>query len=134
MIAALLLATIGTIAAADDDLAKFEGSWRIESMEIAGKAVDLKYLKDSRLVLKGRTWAQDQAKGTYTIDATKTPKTIDLLFTEGPPKGTVLKGIYELDDTTYKLCVGPPKGERPTVFDSKAKGGGTLQVLKKVKP
>ena len=132
MIAALLLATIGTLAAADD-VAKFEGSWQIESMEIAGKAVDLKDLKDSRLVLKGNTWAQDKARGTYTIDASKIPKTIDLTFTEGPVKGAVLKGIYELDDTTYKLCVGPPKGERPTVFDSKAKGGGTLQVLKKVK-
>ena len=133
MIAALVLATLGTLAPAADDVAKFEGSWQIESMEIAGKAVDLKDLKDSRLVLKGRTWAQGKAKGTYTIDATKTPKAIDLLFTEGSPKGTALKGIYELDDTTYKLCVGAPQGERPTVFDSKAKGGGTLQVLKKVK-
>ena len=84
--------------------------------------------------LKGNTWAQEKAKGTFSIDPKKTPKTIDLTFTEGPPKGTVLKGIYELDDSTYKLCVGPPDGDRPRVFDSKAKDGGILQVLKKVKP
>jgi uncharacterized protein (TIGR03067 family) len=131
MLATLLL--VAAIAPADD-IAKFEGSWRIESMEMGGKAMDVGPLKETRLVLKGHTWAQGEAKGTFTIDAAKTPKTIDLKFTEGPPKGTVLKGIYELDDSTYKLCVGPPNGDRPRVFDSKGKDGGTLQVLKKVKP
>ena len=103
-------------------------------MEAGGKPLDLAELKDVPLVLKGKTFAQGEAKGTYKVDATKTPKTIDMTFTEGPPKGLTLRGIYELDDATYKLCIANPGSDRPRVFDSKAKDGGTVQVLKRAKP
>ena len=91
-------------------------------------------MKESLLVIKGKEFTHGDTKGTFTIDDKKTPKTIDLTFTEGPSKGTTMKGIYELDDTKYKLCVVEDGGDRPKVFDSKAKNGGTLTVLKKVKP
>jgi uncharacterized protein (TIGR03067 family) len=130
----LLLAPAGVFDVNADDYKLFEGSWRYESMEVGGKAQDISEFKDTPLVLKGKTWSQGEAKGTFKIDAAKKPKTIDLTFTEGPPKGLVLKGIYELDETTYKVCVANPGSDRPKVFDSKAKDGGSVQVLKRMKP
>ena len=134
MFSALLLAVVGTLTTPVDDIAKFEGSWRYESLEVAGKTVDVKEANESPLVIKGKTFAHGEDKGTFTIDDKKTPKTIDLTFTEGRLKETVMKGIYELDDATYKLCVGEPGSDRPKVFDSKAKDGGALAMLKKIKP
>ncbi len=130
----LTLMLLAIISAPADDVAKFEGSWSYESMEAAGKPLDIAAFKEIPLVLKGKTFTQGEAKGTFILDDTKTPKTIDLTFTNGPPKGITVKGIYELDDKTYKLCSGKPKGERPKVFDSKAKDGGTISILKRINP
>lgn len=116
------------------DYALFQGSWTIESMEIGGKSADIAELRGVPLVLKDKTFAQGPAKGTYKIDATKSPRTIDLTFTEGPPKGISIRGIYELDATTYKLCIARPGSDRPKRFDSKAEDGGAIQILKKTKP
>jgi uncharacterized protein (TIGR03067 family) len=120
--------------AVKDELAKFEGTWRHESMEIAGKAQDVSPFRETPLILKGQSFTQGKAQGTFKIDPTKTPKTIDMTFANGPAKGITLQGIYELDATTYKLCVAGPDADRPKVFDSKPKDGGSVQVLKKVKP
>jgi uncharacterized protein (TIGR03067 family) len=43
-------------------------------------------------------------KGTYKLDPTKTPKSIDCLLSEGPYKGLVVAGIYELNGDTLKIC------------------------------
>ncbi len=118
----------------DDDYSLFAGSWVIESMEIAGKAIDAAQIPIDPLILKGKTFKQGNATGTFKIDATKTPKTIDLTFTGGDPKGISLRGIYALDATTYTLAVAGAGEDRPKVLDSKAKGVGSVQVLKRVKP
>jgi uncharacterized protein (TIGR03067 family) len=131
MIALLLSAMLSPAAFADDDLAKFQGTWKYESMEADGKAVDITPFKDIPLVLKDGKFTQGKAEGTYSIDALKNPKTMDLRFTSGPMKGITIKGIYELDATTYKLCSGKPNGARPKAFDSTAKDVGAISILKK---
>jgi len=132
---AMMMAS-GAVAphANDDDYTMFAGSWVIESMEIAGKAIDAAQLPKEPLILKGKTFKQGNATGTFKIDATRTPKTIDLTFTGGDPKGISLRGIYALDATTYKLAVAGAGEDRPKVLDSKAKGVGSVQVLKRVTP
>jgi uncharacterized protein (TIGR03067 family) len=68
---------------------------------------------------------------TYKADATDYPKTIDLTPDRGPAKGKVLKGIYDLDGNTFKLCyvspdtADPEKAERPKEFGAK----GTVTVV-----
>ena len=42
------------------------------------------------------------------MDATRSPKTIDITIIDGPNKGEIFKGIYELKDDTYKLCGSQP--------------------------
>jgi uncharacterized protein (TIGR03067 family) len=74
---------------------------------------------------------------TYKADATDYPKTIDLTYDRGPAKGKALKGIYELDGNTLKICYvspateEPEKAERPKEIG--AKGTVTL-VFGRVAP
>jgi uncharacterized protein (TIGR03067 family) len=61
----------------------------------------------------------------YKADATDYPKTIDLVPDRGPAKGKVLRGIYELDGNTLKIChvspitPDPEKAERPREMGAK---------------
>ena len=55
-------------------------------------------------------------------------------MTDGFTKGKRQFGIYEVDDTTYKLCLSPKKdGERPKEFASKPNSENVIEILKKVK-
>ncbi|HSQ54904.1 MAG TPA: hypothetical protein VLM40_04090, partial [Gemmata sp.] len=70
----------------------------------------------------------------YRLDATKTPKEIDIFYRQGgDPNGAavdVIKGIYELDrnETRFelRLCLGEKSKDRPTAFPEKPKPGEVL--------
>lgn len=124
--------------AIQEELARFEGTWRITSLEIAGKPLPEPVYKDAKLVLKGDTHALTDAngttRGTYVIDPTATPKTLDITFTEGPEKGKTIHAIYELDKDTYKVCLALDGKSRPTEFATKPGSLHALEVLKREKP
>jgi uncharacterized protein (TIGR03067 family) len=131
IVAALLMALPG-ITRADDaqdeatkkDRQLLEGTWRIVALEINGnKAMDEDAKKLSVVNGPGETWSllsegKEVAKGTNSLDATKTPKTIDFTITEGGGKGNVQLGIYELSEKSRKLCFAPAGKERPSEFSS----------------
>jgi uncharacterized protein (TIGR03067 family) len=50
---------------------------------------------------------------SYKADATDFPKTIDLTPDRGPAKGKTLKGIYDLDGNTLKICYVSPATDEP---------------------
>jgi uncharacterized protein (TIGR03067 family) len=120
-----------------DELAKFEGTWRYESMTVEGRTFPAELGKSSRLVLKGDSFTMTDPtatyRGTFAVDPTVTPRTIDVTFTEGPEAGKVSRGIYELDGDTYKVCMGLAGRDRPIEFESKPGSGCALQVLKREK-
>jgi uncharacterized protein (TIGR03067 family) len=130
-------------ATADDkdavkkDLAKFQGTWTFESIEIEGEKVPPESLKGSKLIIKDDTFSVKEGdvtyKGTFKIDPTKKLKEIDVTFTDGPEKGTTMLGIYEIDDDTYRPCFKMMGKERPTEFTAKKGSGQGLEVLKKEK-
>ena len=71
--------------------------------------------------------------GTFKVDPTKKPKTIDVTFTDGPEKGKIALGIYELEGDTYKVITDPAGKSRPAEFAIKPGSGYVLQVLKREK-
>ena len=137
----LLFAAAGLLVAADapDDAAKKErdkmqGEWVMASGERDGQKIPDEQAKTIRRTTKGDQFTitvdgQVVAKGTFKVDPTKKPKTIDFLR-EGDEK---ILGIYELDGDTYKACYSAPGKERPTEFSAKAGGGNTLSVWKREK-
>ena len=99
--------------------------------------------KDHLLVFEGDTFALKKGdevglKGTFKLDPSKKPRTIDMTITEGGQegeKGKVLHGIYELGKGTLKWCTSEPGGtDRPKEFSTKEGVNHMLVTLKKEKP
>jgi uncharacterized protein (TIGR03067 family) len=120
------------------ELGRFEGSWRFDSVVAEGRLVPGDGFQGARLVLKGDRFTMIEPNatygGTYTVDPTARPKTVDTTFTEGPEKGKSCYGIYELDGDTYIVCMGLTGRPRPTAFVSSPGSGHVLEVLKRVGP
>jgi uncharacterized protein (TIGR03067 family) len=143
VIIGVLTAGLAFAADAKDDATKkdeqkFNGSWKAVSIEYDGKEVPKDAVDKVTLTVKGEdytfTRGDEVIKGTHKLDASKKPKTIDAVRSEGPNKDKPLLGIYELTDDAYKVCFGPPGGERPTEFVSKPGSKERLIVMKREKP
>jgi uncharacterized protein (TIGR03067 family) len=123
--------------AVQEELARFEGTWKFVSLEVNGKKVPVEGLKDSRLVLRGNRFTATEgggtSGGTFQVDVRRNPKHLDITFTEGPQKGKVLHAIYELKGDTYTVCVALGGKERPAEFASKPGSGHALEVLRREK-
>ena len=122
----------------DMDYAKFEGTWQVVSLEVDGMKIPQETIKNSKLIIKSKEFTMKENiatyKGTFSIDPSKKPKTIDIKFTEGPEKGNTSLGIYEIDGDDLKLCLSVTAKERPTEFTAKPKSGHGFEVLKREKP
>jgi uncharacterized protein (TIGR03067 family) len=140
----LLLLAVVFLLAADDvkdqvkkELARFEGTWKIVSLETEQNKLTKDALKHFQLKLEGDKFTTiDEGRethGTFKVDPTKKPKTIDITMTDGPQKGSTMIGIYELEGDTYKLCADILGKTRPTEFAIKPGSGHILEVLKREK-
>ena len=102
--------------------------------ELAGKMLPLKdvtlTLEDGKYTLK----AESIDKGTYTIDAAKKPKEMDIKGTDGPNKGKSFPAIYELSGDTLRICYDLSGKARPTEFKTTAGTKLFLATYKRKKP
>ena len=134
----------GTGAPADDkadlekEVKKFQGAWTIESSETGGMAIPPDLLKGFIVTYEGDKHTVKNGDkviqvGTQKIDPSKSPKTIDVTMTEGPKKGKVMLGIYEIDGDTLKAYFDPQGKKRPTEFKSAPGSANVVNVHKRVK-
>jgi uncharacterized protein (TIGR03067 family) len=127
-----MLAGLARAEAADPDLEKLQGKWVVESFHYNGNVVERmngairEFSKDTYTL----TPKEGEAiSGTVkSVDSTKTPKEIDL-----DVNNQTLKGIYQLDGDTLKLCYNLITRQRPTEFASKPDTGLVLVVHKRAK-
>jgi uncharacterized protein (TIGR03067 family) len=122
----------------EKELKKFQGVWTIESSEYSGQKLPADQLKDFVVIYDGAKHtvkAGDKViqVGTQKIDPSKSPKTIDVTMTEGPSKGAVMLGIYEIDGDTLKACFDMEGKKRPTEFKSPPGSQTFLNVHKRLK-
>lgn len=136
-VAGLAVARADDTDAVKKDLAKFEGTWIIDAVVVDGQKQGKAMYKDSELICKGEAFTFKEGdvihKGTMKLDASKKPKEIDVVFTEGPGKDMKMLGIYELTDDTYKVCFSFDGKDRPKEFEAKEKSGFVFEILKKKK-
>ena len=117
------------------DLDQMQGDWAVVSMTYEGEDLPADDAQAIFRTIKGHeftTFLYDKPleKGTFTIDARPTPKTID----EQPGGGGKLKhGIYELAGDRLKICLHAAGGARPKEFKSAPGSGTVLIVLEKQK-
>ncbi len=147
----LLTVTVGLLMAADnpkEEAAKKEreilqGTWKLVSAEWDGKPDDLRFTenttlrisKDGKCTLK-LPWPQGVFEGTYLLDPTQKPKTVDYNFKSIPVKGKPLAelGIYSLEGDTLKICKSVTGKERPKEFATKPDDGRSLYVFQRELP
>jgi uncharacterized protein (TIGR03067 family) len=133
----------GRGARADDkadinkELKKFEGTWTFESVETGGKELPAENFKGFTVTFEGDKYAVKMGDkvveaATQKLDPSKSPKTLDVMVTEGPNKGAVIVGIYEINGDTLKVCFDPEGKNRPTQFKT-GSGSHTLVVHKRAK-
>lgn len=119
------------------DQEALQGTWELEKLEVSGKKTLPEDLKKAvaRIVIEGGTIAfemepsKNNRKGTFTIDASKMPRWIDM----EDSKKNKEPGIYEITGDTLKVCAARPSAERPKEFATKAMSDTYLMEFKRVK-
>jgi|SRR5579864_83773 len=112
------------------DEEKLRGTWRCVSAEQDEKPARPEFASSIKLSFEkdGFVWSQDDGegeRGTFKVDPSNTPMTIDLIFSPGAINRF---GIYQIEGNTLKLCVG---AERPSEFASKLNHARCLWVFKR---
>jgi uncharacterized protein (TIGR03067 family) len=125
-------------SAVDKELQKFQGRWTFESVQAGGVQESADNFKDMMLMFEGAKHTIKKGNeviqaGMQKIDPSKSPKTIDVTITEGPSKGVVMLGIYEIDGDTLKVCFDMVGKKRPTEFKSTPGSPTFLNVHKRIK-
>jgi uncharacterized protein (TIGR03067 family) len=133
----LLAAGPASQEAGEGDAARLQGNWSIVLVEIDGQALAMDNLKGASLRIQGTRYSFQLQKTrlelSFKLDASKSPKTIELEVVEGPEKGKVYHGIYKLEKDRYTICRTTEAGkERPTKFATQAKSGLMIVVWDKV--
>jgi uncharacterized protein (TIGR03067 family) len=122
----------------EKELKKFAGTWTVESVTAGGMEIPIDNFKGMTVTFEGDKYTVkigDEViqKATQKVDPSKSPKTMDGTVSEGPHKGTVILGIYEINADTLKVCFDPEGKKRPTEFKTAAGSQTTLAVYKRVK-
>ena len=141
----VLTASGGTGARADDkaevekELKKFQGTWTfVSASSLDGKELPASELVGLVLTFEGAKHTVKKGNeviqvGTQKLDPSRSPKAIDVTLTEGPKKGAVMLGIYEIDGDTLKVCFAAEGNKRPTEFKSPPGSETFVNVHKRVK-
>lgn len=140
----LLLFTMALIAADEpkkkEDAETFKGTWALASMKIGGRSAPQDLIKDFRCRFEDKSYTNSVAReqieeGSYSIDASKTPKTIDFEIKKGHDEGKKQLGIYQIEGDKLTFVLAEPGATtRPKSF--KIESGDTLVevVLERAKP
>jgi uncharacterized protein (TIGR03067 family) len=139
----LVLTTCLLVAADDQDVKKetkkMQGKWVATSLRQGDAEVPKKELDQGKvtLVIDGDTFdfrtPKDHQKGTFRVDPSKKPRTMDLAVTaKGDKKDKTEKVlcIYEWDGETLRIAANQQR--RPTDFESRV-GGTIVARLKRAK-
>lgn len=107
--------TAFAISQEKDDLALFQGEWKIVQIEVRGRN-NILYKKNKKVVFHivrfkdNRFLLGGEDSGLISLDPSKSPKHLDLIY-----NGTSL-GIYKFDGDALLICWGGQKSKRPTEF------------------
>jgi uncharacterized protein (TIGR03067 family) len=136
-----LFLAVGFLLAADQpksdankkDLDRLQGDWAAVAMVHDGQKLPDDDAQSLFRTIKGDQYTvflfkKALSKGTFKLDATVKPKTIDFLPAGTAAKPQPILGIYEFDGDTWKVCYAFPDKERPKEFTAKEGSGHTLAV------
>ena len=133
-----LLILTATLVTTADDLGEFQGTWVLVSRKVAGEEETITRWTRFKLIFEGDTViAQRQGMtvpfGRYRLDPKQKPKAYDQMIDDASLDGgsVTLRGIYELDGDTLRLCISRPGDRRPTAFATRPERGWLLLVYRR---
>jgi uncharacterized protein (TIGR03067 family) len=102
------------------DAENLQGAWRPVRSE-QGALDDTWEVEDHRIVFEKDAFTLKKGdkillKGTFKLDITKYPKTIDIAITEGGHKEKLMLGIWEMVEGELRWCVAELGKDRPKAF------------------
>ena len=137
-VTATLCAQVRTLAQAETPkskvLAMLQGTWVFTSQDgqdlSGGPQITVTVVDNTYTQMVNGQLAE---RGTFKIDETKKPMTVDLSVSEGEDAGKTQLGIFEITDTTMKAKLTQPGGTmRPTDF-AVADGYSVITATKRAK-
>jgi uncharacterized protein (TIGR03067 family) len=138
LIVTLILAADPPTDGAKMELEKLQGEWTVSSEVAGGNEVPPDKLKGRSLEVKGEKYlfkspVTGGEPGTLAIGLGKKFRTIDLTPADGPNKGKVRHGIYEISGAMLKICYKPIGEDRPMDFTSERGSTSVLVVYRRAK-
>ena len=127
-------------APASDDVEALKGSWSGVSLTQGGKSAPEDLITKFKTKFDGRNYinlagGEVVEEGGYTIDATKTPKTIDFEIRKGEGQGKKQLGIFQIEGDKLTLVVADPGSiDRPKSIKLEKTDPYVAVVLKRAKP
>lgn len=133
---ACLVLIAGPLLAEDEsekDLKKMAGDWVAVSMQLNGKKQPQATIKAIRLTITGDLYntvvGEEKDEGTLKIDATKTPKEMDITSSQGENKDKVIPCIYELKGNELKVSYAFNGTPRATDFKPGEDGKNVIMLI-----
>jgi len=118
-----------------EELERLQGSWKVVTLEVEGREVPAGFFGGAKIVVDGEKFSTVGMGADYggriTVDVVSEPKRFDVLFNEGPHAGMASLGIYELNGSKWKICLGFAGKERPKEFATTAGSGHALETLER---
>lgn len=134
------LVALGLVAAGapredkkDQDL--IQGTWKLVEGERNGEKPPPEFLENFKVTFKGDK-AIPEGRGndspaTFKLDTNAKPRRIEIKPTDSD---RVMRGIYELNGDSMKICFGGPGSDAyPTEFSGKAGSNTMLMIFKRQK-
>lgn len=141
--AMLILSVVGLLAADDakkDDADALKGKWSVISVTQGGQAAEADRIKDLKIAFDDKSYTVTGSEalaeeGAYTIDASKSPKTIDFDIKKGQQAGSLQLGVFKIEGGKLTIVASLAGAkERPTSFKVEAGAPLIELVLEKAKP
>ena len=101
-----LLGADGPEDPAKKEMARLQGTWVPESIQIGPKKTPRESLKGFKLTVDGDNWIMKtggEKKSRFRLDPSKTPKQMDIID-EIAGKERISRCLYEIKDDTLTVC------------------------------
>jgi uncharacterized protein (TIGR03067 family) len=118
------------------DLAALQGRWKVVLLEIAGAQMPAAMFPNAVMTVSGDTFESSGMgavyRGKLALSEAGARKLFSLAFEDGPERGNINHGLYELDGDAWTICLDTKGGPAPSDFVSSAANGYALETLARI--